>query len=562
MAVFAGKSALAVAASMAMAGAAPAAAVPADLAAQADAYLEAAWPADGPGAAVIITDDGRTVYARGRGLADLEARTPITPDSVFRLGSITKQFTAAIVLQLVQEGRLSLDDPVAKFLPGYPEPGASATVRQLLNHTVGIQSYTNIPGWMVEENTARPHTTEELIAHFRDLPAPSRPGQAWAYNNSGYVLLGAIVEAVTGMPWHRAVDERIARPLGLAGLRYGEQEGQIAAMARGYTADESGTRPARRIHMSVPHAAGALVGTVGDLAAWAQALHHGRVVTADSYAAMTAPTQLPGGETVPYGFGLGFAELRGRASIGHGGGIFGFVADSLYIPEEDIFIAILTNSDAPATPPGVAQRRLAALALGDPFPSFEATAVDAATLEPLFGVYRIESDQERRFFARDGRLYTQRSGASELEVFAAGDDRFFYGPASLAWFDIRRDAEGRPVMEMHQDGAVEAERAVRTGPIPPEPAAAEVPHATLASYVGSYALRQGTVTIGRNPEGGLTVRLGGQPALALRPVSATEFRVQGVDARLVFAVDGDAVTGLTIYQGAREMAAERVATGS
>jgi len=148
-----------------------------DLRARAQAILDGSYPADGPGAAVIVTRHGETIYSAGRGLADVEAHRPITPDTVFRMGSITKQFTASVILQLVQEGRISLDDPLSRFLPDYPQPGASATVRQLLNHTSGVQSYTGIRGWMVEANTNRPFTTEQMIAEFRDLPSPTRPGR-------------------------------------------------------------------------------------------------------------------------------------------------------------------------------------------------------------------------------------------------------------------------------------------------------------------------------------------------------------------------------------------------
>ena len=275
-----------------LAGPGAAIARPADFRARADALLAAAYPADGPGAMVIVTQRGRTVYAAGRGLADIEARRPIGADTVFRLGSLTKQFTAAIVLQLVQEGRISLDDPVSRFFPDYPQPGAGATVRQLLNHTSGIQSYTAIPGFMVGEAPARAHSTAEMIALFRDLPSPTPPGQAWAYNNSGYVLLGAIVEQVTGKPWHRVVAERIAGPLGLRSIGFGVEREARPAMARGYDGGDARTGPARPIHMSVPHAAGALVGTAGDMARWAQALHHGRVVGPALYAQMIAPAPL------------------------------------------------------------------------------------------------------------------------------------------------------------------------------------------------------------------------------------------------------------------------------
>jgi D-alanyl-D-alanine carboxypeptidase len=541
-------------AAAAFAGPAAAAAPPADLRARADAIVAAAYPADGPGAAVIITRGGETLYRAGRGLADVEARRAIAPQTVFRLGSITKQFTAAVILQLVQEGRISLDDPLSRFLTDYPQPGASATVRQLLNHMSGIQSYTGIPGWMVEANTSRAYTTAEMIALFRDLPSPTPPGQAWAYNNSGYVLLGAIIERVTGKAWHQAVAERITGPLGLRTIGYGVDRESGPTMARGYTRAEGQVRPAQRIHMSVPHGAGALVGTVGDLAKWARALHHGRVVSPALYAAMTAPASLPEGRTHPYGFGLGLGDLRGRATIGHGGGIFGFSTDSVYIPSDDLFVAVFANSDEPASPVSLVARRLAALALGDPYPTFARAQVDARTLEPLFGVYRVgEAGVSRRFFARDGKLYTIRDDGAPLEVFAAGGDRFFYGPNSLTWFRIERRPGGRHAMEMHQNGDGAAEQAVRIGDVPPEPVVALVERAVLETYVGRYTTMGPTVDIAMDEGGGLTVQLTDQPAIPMRAVSATEFIVEGVGARIVFHPDNR----LVIHQNGRELEGRR-----
>ena len=542
----------------AIAGASAAAAPPADLRAKADAIVAAAFPADGPGGAVIITRGGETIYRAGRGLADVEARRPVRPDSVFRLGSLTKQFTAAVIVQLVQEGRISLDDPVTRFLPDYPQPGAAATVRQLLNHTSGIQSYTGIPGWMVEENTNRPYTTAEMIALFRDRPPPTPPGQAWAYNNSGYVLLGAIIERVTGTPWHQAIAERITGPLRLRSVGYGVERESGAAMARGYGGEGGQVRPARRIHMSVPHAAGALVGTADDLARWSHAFHHGRVVGPALYAAMIAPTVLPDGRTRNYGFGLGFETLRGRATIEHSGGIFGFATYATYIPSDDLFVAVLANSDDPASPPALVASRLAALALGDPYPEFARAEVDPRALAPLFGVYRV-GDVSRRFFARDGKLYTMRDGGADLEVFAAGEDRFFYGPNSLTWFRIERRADGAHVMEMHQNGNEEAERAVRTGDVPPEPTPVAVARAVLSSYVGHYQTPGPAAEVAMGADGVLTVRLSGQPAIPLRPASATEFVVQGVGARIVFHPENGAVNRFVIHQGGRELEGRRVA---
>lgn len=536
---------------------------PADLKAKADAYLASAYPEAGPGAAVIIVDDGKTVYAGGRGLADLEAKTPITPRTVFRLGSITKQFSAAVVMQLVDEGKVSLDDPVSKYVPSLKEPGAGATVRQALNHTIGIQSYTGIPGWMKEENTNRPYTTEEMIALFKDLPSPSKPGEKWAYNNSGYIVVGAIIEAATGKPWHQAVEERLAKPLGLATIRFGE--GAIPNMAKGYTMGPNGAAPALRIHMSVPHAAGGLVGTVEDLARWGRALHGGKVVSPASYKAMTTPAVLNDGKTHPYGFGLGMAEVREREAVGHSGGIFGFSTDSVYIPSEDLYVAVFTNSDSPATGPGLALQRLAALALGDPYPEFAKVAVPADSLEPLYGTYKVQGGDgaERTFYSRGGKLFTRRKGAPELEAFAAGENRFFYGPDSLTWFRMTRDSAGKPVMEMHQNGAKKPELASWAGPLPPEPKAFPVPRATLARYLGTYGMNRGVATIAWGEGDSITVQLSGQPALRLLATGPADFQVDGVEAKVTFTgPEGAPADTMTIDQGGRQMIAKRVKADS
>ena len=534
----------------------PAAAVPVDFAAKADAIVAKAWPADGPGAAVIVTEGGKPVYERGRGLADIAAKRPVTPDTVFRIGSITKQFSAAIVLQLAAEGKLSLDDPLSKFFPDWPQPSASATVRQLLNHTSGIQSYTDIPGWMVEANTGKPYSNDEMIAVFRDLPAPSKPGEAYAYNNSAYFLLGAIIEKVTGKPWHQEAAERIYRPLKLTTFRYGVEEAQVPAMATGYAVNEKGEAGSSpRIHMSVPGAAGALIGTVGDLAIWADALHHGRVVDAASYKAMTTPTRTSDGKQSPYGYGLALDELRGHQTIGHGGGIFGFVTASIYVPEKDVFVAVFHNAAPSAASPDEVAAKLAMLAIGDPFPELQKLPVDMKAIEPLLGVYKIEGEEaERIFFARDGKLFTRRSGGSELEVFAAGNSRYFY-EGSVTWFDIKPGAV--PVMEMYHSGAKTPQLAKRAGPVPTEEKPFDVPRATLEHYVGSYAVGGDLAVVTLGDEG-LSVKLGAQPTIRLLARSATEFAVQGVDAKVVFNASADSpAKSLTIHQGGRTMEAPR-----
>ncbi len=539
-----------------LAFATPAVAVPADFPAKADSIVEQAWPADGPGAAVIVTEGGKTVYERGRGLANVETKTPITPDTVFRIGSITKQFSAAVLLQLIHEGKLSLDDPLSKFLPDYPQPGASATVRELLDHTSGIQSYTDIPGWMVEANTNRPYTTHQLIDVFQDKPQVTKPGETWAYNNSGYILVGAIIEKVAGKPWYQAVHDRITVPLHLTTLRYGVEESKTPNMAVGYAIGEDGKAGAApKIDMSVPGAAGALIGTVGDLAAWANELHHERVLDTASYKAMITPTKTSDGKEWPYGFGMALADIRGHPTIGHGGGIFGFVTSSVYIPEKDVFVAIYTNTAPPITSPDTVAAKLAMLAIGDPFPVFKAQPVDVKAVQPVLGVYKIEGgDAERIFFEKDGKLYTRRSGGSDSRVFPAGNNRYFY-EGGVTWFDIK---PGNPaVMEVYQNGASKAELAKRSGPVPDAPKAIDVPRATLERYVGTYIVGGDSAVVALD-ENGLTVKLGAQPTLRLIPQSLTEFSVDRVDAKVAFTAGAEGpATKMTIHQAGQAIEAPR-----
>ena len=528
---------------------------PADFKKQADALLQASYSEDGPGAAVVVMRGGRVIYAGGRGLADLESRRPITPDTSFRLGSIAKQFTAATILQLVGEGKLSLDDPISRFLPGYPPPGAGASVRQLLNHSSGVQDFSKIPGWMGSEPSLRPHSTADLVALTLSRPAVSAPGQRWEYNNGGYVLLGAIIEKVTGKAWHEAVTERIARPLGLGSLAYAAAGSSGSARARGYSKEAGGFRPSRGVHMSVAHAAGGLVATVADMAKWAEALHGGRVVSPALYREMISPARLADGSTEPYGFGLRLQKIRGRAAFVHGGAGRGLDTDSVYVPSERLFVAVFANSDDLEVDPSNLTRRLAALALGEPFPAFTPTEVDIASVEPLFGAYTAEEGPQRRFFARNGKLYFGR-GDEEREAFAAGGDRFFFGPRELDWFEVIRQPGGAHRLKLHAPEAAAPAQAVRSGPVPPPLAVAP---AVLQSYVGSYKTETVTLAVALGGDGRLTVSPAGQPPMPLRPVSQTEFRIEGAPMRLVFHPEEGKVNRLTLYRGARELHGQRTA---
>lgn len=521
--------------------------------AAADALLQAAYPADGPGASVIITRGGRTLYAAGRGFADVAGSRPLTPDSVFRIGSITKQFTATAVLQLVGEGKLSLDDRIGRFFPAFARPGADATVRQLLNHSSGIQDYSKIPRW-IGENRGTAISTEGLVALIASKPSRAAPGQAWEYNNSGYVMLGAIIEKLTGRPWHEAVEQRVARPLGLATLRHGVAAASDKGRAFGYTETQGVQQLAPPTHMSVPGGSGALVGSVRDLAVFARALHEGKLVKPALYREMTTPARLADGSTQPYGFGLRLKQIRDRPAFEHGGALSGYSTASIYIPGEDIFVAVFANSDDPATEPARLLRQLATLALGQPLPSFSRVAIDLKAIEPLFGTYSVTSGPPRYFFAREGKLFIAR-GEGELELLPAGDDRFFLADQGLTWLRFVRQPGAEPRLELHQSDTVAPEIAVRTGPVPAD-AEVKVPAEVLASYVGTYSTEGSDAVLALDPAGQLTIQLT-SPPFPLRAVSNSIFIIDRVKSRIAFSRGADGVMRFVIKRGARAINGRR-----
>ncbi|QCW28460.1 beta-lactamase family protein [Lysobacter enzymogenes] len=359
----------------------------AELRALADRLLVQNAPEGAPGIAVLVARGDRVLYRGARGLAEVELGVPLSPDQVFRIGSVTKQFAAAGLLKLVEAGKVGLDDPLSKYVKDYPN-GDAIQVRQLLDHTSGVKSYTGIDGYM-HESIKRELNTAQLIAVFKDLPADFAPGQDYRYNNSGYVLLGAVIEAASGRPWHEYLRETLLQPLGLAHTRYGDVRTLIPGMVAGYARRDGAVLPMAFLDMSQPHAAGALVSTLDDLWRWNRALHGGRVLSAQYYREMISAHGKARHGEYGYGYGIGRMPMHGRLTYAHGGGIFGFASYLLYEPTSATTVAVLSNDESGA-PGGIGleaiARQLGAMAMGAPYPPARAVPVDAAALASAEGV--------------------------------------------------------------------------------------------------------------------------------------------------------------------------------
>src|SRR5262245_7719131 len=277
-----------------------------DLAEAIDVLLTEVYKPDGPGAAVVVVKDGRVLFRKGYGMANLELGVPIAPDMVFRLGSITKQFTAVAILMLAEQGALALDDDITAFFPDYPTHGHTITVEHLLTHTSGIRSYTGMPEWL--PLWRKDFTVDELIDFFKHQPMDFAPGEKWSYNNSGYILLGAIIEKVSGKTYEQFLQQQIFEPLGMRQSYYDSTSRIIPRRVSGYSKGPEGYENAPYLSMTQPYAAGALASSVDDLALWDAALYGDRLIKPETLRrAFTSSTLNDGGAT-GYGYGWGISE--------------------------------------------------------------------------------------------------------------------------------------------------------------------------------------------------------------------------------------------------------------
>jgi CubicO group peptidase (beta-lactamase class C family) len=410
------------------------------LKAGADKLLAATVTANGPGVAVMIARADTVIYRNARGSADIELGVPLKPDQVFSIASVTKMFTAATILKLAEQGKLSLDDPLTRYLPGFPSE--LVTLRQLLSHTAGISD--KVPPADVQPGALRrDFDMATSVALIAKRPRDFAAGSDQSYSNAGFILLGAVIEKVTGKRWYEAEQDLLFTPLGLRHTGYAIASNVIAGRVRGYTTDplDHSVRNASYISMTVPASAGGLASTLDDLRVWMRALATRRVLNVDDYRQMTTPV-VPPGKTPshPYGFGMYVWSVRGETMIGHVGQINGFASILAYLPARDITIVALGNDDNfDAQNFG---RRLAAIAIGKPYPAVVSVPISASDLNAFAGSYQ-EGTEVRTLLVKDGKLYTHRGAGADapLQMTATGELHFV--PDELAYFKPVRDAAGK-----------------------------------------------------------------------------------------------------------------------
>jgi CubicO group peptidase (beta-lactamase class C family) len=406
---------------------------------QIDSLINTGFKQDEPGGVVLVAEKGKVLYERAFGMANLELNVPMKTDMVFCLASMTKQFTAVAILQLVQEGKISLTDTVGKFLPDYPSHLKPITLYQLLTHTGGVPMPKSISslvglgrGWL---------SAEQVMATFKDLPLDFQPGTAFAYSNSGYQLLGLVLEKVTGKPYAEYMDQNILAKADMTHSFYGNDMKLVPNRASCYVYTRYGIENAFNSNVQVAFAAGAIQGTAQDLLKWQQALLSEKFVSKSLLQQAWQKGALTNGQKIDYGFGWFPGILQGSPVVEHGGNMGGFMSDAIYVPGRDLYVVVLFNFRGKL--PELLAQDIVAIALGKPF-HFDKQNLSPTALQSYAGKYESALGAVWTIQEKDGSLMVEKKGGRQWELIPYAKDQF-YIPNTSTLGEIRRDEKGKIV---------------------------------------------------------------------------------------------------------------------
>ncbi len=543
-----------------------------------DALLKSYYDYGQLNGAVLVSENGKIIYKKGFGMANMEWEIPVQPDTKFRIGSVTKQFTAALIMQLVEEGKIKLDGKITDYLTDYrKDSGDRVTIHQLLNHTSGIPSYTGLPGFFQNESRD-PYAVKDFVKKFASGDLEFEPGSKFNYNNSGYFLLGAIIEQVTGKSYAKVLQERIFDPVGMKDSGYDDDAPLIKKRAAGYQRTADGFENAAYLDMLLPYAAGSIYSTVEDLYKWDQALYDNKILSDASKKLMFTP----GLSNYGYGFGISDRPIGKTTQktkiIQHSGGINGFNSLFTRVVEQKSLVVILDNvgmgryqgkitdsiisilNNQPYDEP----KRSIAEALykiatekGGAAAVAEYRRLKAGTTSGTYDFsegelnmlgYQLFRKERTKDAIEIFKLNVEMFPASSNPYDSLGEAYVKDGQKELALANYRRAVELNPA----NGGAIQAVRRL-------EGKETKIDPAIFDAYVGEYEINPRLIFTVTREGDKLMGQMGGQGKLELEPVSETQFTIPAVKANISFEKDsGGKVTGLVLAQGARTTNAKKI----
>lgn len=513
---------------------------------QIDVLFAEAYPADKPGVTVLIAKDDQVIYRKAFGLANVELNVPMKPENVLELASITKQFTGVAILMLKEQGKINLQDPLSKYIADYPK-GSEITIHHLLNHTSGIKSYTNVQEFITMARTDM--TPMEIIEKFKNLPMEFEPGERYAYNNSGYILLGYIIEKASGVSYEDFIQNNIFDKLGMKNSYYGSKSKIIPHRASGYQNSQNGLQNAEYLSMTIPYAAGSLMSTVDDMFLWHKAIHHNTLISEKSKKLAFTNYTLNNGKNFNYGYGWAIDELAGFPTIEHTGGIFGYATSGIYVPEKNIYAIALSNFDD-GSGPEILNLKAVATVLGKPLIDKPAVTLSQEQLQKWTGAYQFE-DVVRFITYRDGALYSTRQGGQPFKLIPISENEFQFENSFTAYtFSLKN--EKKQVLFTNR---INKHTGTETNIQPEsERESISVPVEILKTYTGTYQLHPSFHIEVTLQDERIFAQATGQPQFEIFAESETTFFLKVVEANVVFNKNPDgSIKSLTLFQAGQEM---------
>ncbi len=401
-----------------------------------DELLNAHVKVNGFSGTVLLASEGKPLVAKGYGFANIEWQIPNSPQTKFRIGSVTKQFTSMLIMQLREAGKVKLEDSVCAYVAPCPEAWKPVTIHHLLTHTSGIPTYTGIASW--RETNMVPKSVDQIVAIVRDLPLEWAPGERYAYNNSGYFLLGVVIEKATGKKYEQALQDMILTPLGMKDTGYDWSRTILPRRASGYAGPGDARTNAAALDMQQPYAAGAMYSTVEDLLRWDQALYTTTLLPEAAKKIMWTPFKSS------YAYGWVVPEpgppTFGHQRLAHGGGINGFSSGLIRVPEKKLTSIVLANSET-SNAFNVA-RDLLAIAYGEPYTlpvARTVAAVDPKIFDEYAGKYELKPGFLLTVTREGNSLMAQATGQGQFALYPESETVFFAKVAPMTITFTRGD---------------------------------------------------------------------------------------------------------------------------
>lgn len=519
--------------------------------AEIDTIFNKSYPANSAGAIVLIAKDDKVIYRKSFGMANLELNVPMKPENVLRLASITKQFTSVSILLLMEQGKLNIQDPLSKYIADYPR-GNEITLHNLLDHTSGITSFTNLVDF--RSKARNDMTPEEIISSFKKLPLEFEPGERYEYSNSEYVLLGYIIEKISGMSYENFIQKYIFDKLGMKSSYYGNSDKIIPNRANGYRLNDTSYQNAEYISMTIPYAAGSLMSTVDDMFLWSKAIHHNTLISEKSKQLAFTNYTLKKGKHINYGYGWEINELAGTKSIEHTGGINGFTTSGIYVPTRNIYSIVLTNLDD-GIGPEADNLKAVSIILGKPILDKVSVTLSEKQLKQWIGAYQFE-DAIRFITYEEGFLYSSREGGRPFKLIPVSENEFRFDNSFITYKFTSKKGKKQTLFTDRIKKSIGTE--IDKKPVS-ERETITLAQEILIKYVGVYEL-QPTFQIEIEVQNDhIFAKATGQPTVELFAETENSFIIKEINAQVVFNLDIDGtVKSLTFSMGGNIMEGKKI----